>query len=119
VAVCGARSWRLCVRPSDWYDGVRVENASFGTCDASACADLHYVRSFGWNVGVSFMVNMGSVMDDAHCPSESELPWLSLAEFDFLWTFPGMPGEPEYNRVKMGLPNWKQYIEELQCVFRD
>ena len=31
---------------------------------------------------------------------------LPLADHDILWDFPGLRGEPEYNQIKMGYPNW-------------
>jgi len=73
---------------------------------------LHYVRSWGRNVGVSWMIQDNERFDPTVCtPEPSEA--LPLAAFDILWNFPGERGEPEHNQIKMGYPNWARMRRQL------
>jgi len=73
---------------------------------------LHYVRSRGRNVGVSWMIQDKEIFDAAVCnpPPAEHLP---LAQHDILWDFPGLKGEPEHNVIKMGFPNWARLRRQL------
>ena len=53
---------------------------------------LHYVRSWGRNVGASWMIQDKETFDHAVCPAGSPpvTEHVPLSEHDILWDFPGL-----------------------------
>merc|ERR1712167_146618 len=83
----------------------KIVNQQPGDCLWIPAKYLHYVRSYGRNVGASWMIQDKERFDSDVCASEPATH-LPLSEHDILWDFPGLRGEPEYNKIKMGYPNW-------------
>jgi len=98
----------------------RFKNVSFsvvkqkaGDCLWIPAKYLHYVRSWGRNIGASWMVQDKETFDEEVCRSNPPVEHLPLAKHDILWDFPGVQGEPEYNQIKMGFPNWSPMRRQL------
>lgn len=98
-----ARWWNTTVGPGD--------------CVFVPAGVLHYVRSYGRrNIGVTahFDWHTRGLRDLDAVPPALVARGISLNKFDTLWTYPGeFIGSFEYARIKMGWPDWTQYLLEV------
>jgi hypothetical protein len=86
---------------------------------------LHLVQSTPSERNMGFSVHVSAPADGSHSlydcdESASSIDSTELGKFHVTWPFPGDPRESTYNKVRMGMPLWKDLaIHALQELARN
>ena len=71
---------------------------------------LHFVRSFPTEHNIGFSVHVSPTEGAELYECEvGDREFSALGKFDVMWPFPGDPRESGYQKVRMGMSDWKQY----------